>query len=137
MTVFKEGSSSFAAAVAAGIIVATVTVVMGFIVSNSNDTKSKVDHQGEEIAAMKVTELAQAATLSDVRRTTEEKINSIEQTEVTMSGALEALKEASIAANTTQTSDLANLKNQMLDVRKDLGNILEAIRPIRAFPSGH
>jgi hypothetical protein len=137
MPVFKEGSSSFVTAVAAGVIVAIVTVILGFLVSNTNDAKAMVQHHGEEIAAMKVTELAMASTLSDIRRTTEDKINSIEQTQVSISGALEALKEASIASNTTQAAELSNIKNQMLDVRKTLGDLVDFWRPIRTSPSGH
>jgi hypothetical protein len=137
MTVFKEGSGSFAATLAAGIIIAVVTVVLTFLVSNSNDMKAAVQHHGEEISAMKVTEQSQAAQLSDLRRQTEDKITSIEQTQVSIAASLEALKETSIASNTAQTAELTNIKNQLLDVRKDLGPVIDFIRPIRTSPTGH
>jgi hypothetical protein len=137
MTVFKEGSGSFAAAVSLVVIGCVLTAVLGFLISNSNSQKDELQEHDRSITAMKVTELAQASQLSDLRRQTEDKITSIEQTQVTISASLEALKESSIASNTTQTAELASIKNQLLDVRKDLGPVLDFIRPIRTSPSGH
>lgn len=122
----KEGSG-FGANIATTIIAGIVVAIFGFLITNYVAQSAEIQQHDRDIQGLKIT----VANISDAQRRTENSISSIEGIQTTILGTLQSLKDA----NDAQTAVSANIRDQFLDLRKQLADIDTILRPLN--PRGH
>jgi septal ring factor EnvC (AmiA/AmiB activator) len=133
--ILKEGGGGLATTVIGGILVA----IFGFLITNYVAQSTEIQQHDRDIQTLKIT----VANISDAQRRTENSIASIEGTQTTILGTLQGLKDA----NDAQTSVSLNIKDQLLELRKQItdnnselrkqiGEVNDILRPIHST-NGH
>lgn len=102
---------------------AILTGIFSFLVLNYFSQGAELRDHDVAIAALKIS----IANEIDAERRTEASITAIEQTQTTIMGALQGLKDA----NDAQTATATNIKDQLLDLRKQFADIDAVLRPLR------
>jgi septal ring factor EnvC (AmiA/AmiB activator) len=133
MPVIKEGTSfTVAISVAAFSAVASLIVVIFGAQINARNSELQQQSMAQsaelrqhdlDIAQLKISD----ANKTDEMRRTENSITAIEQTQSTIIGKLQSLQDS----NDAQTGVSTNIKDQLLDLRKQLGDLDLILRPIR------
>jgi septal ring factor EnvC (AmiA/AmiB activator) len=107
----KEGGGigmNLATTVIGGILVA----IFGFLITNYVAQSNEIQQHDRDIQGLKIT----VANISDAQRRTENSISSIEGIQTTILGTLQSLKDA----NDAQTAVSTNIRDQFLDLRKQI-----------------
>ena len=130
MPVLKESERpSWIVGIAAVVLSVALTFLSTNYFNQNNETRDR--NQTVEVQ-LRAHELAIATlkisveNIADAQRRTENSIAAIEQTQTSILGTLQSLKDS----NDAQSAVSANIRDQFLDLRKQLADIDTILRPL-------